>query len=329
LWLPARCWEAVVRLRHHAYQQGWIATHRLDTFTVSIGSLTAGGAGKTPLVLWLLEQLQARGARCAVLSRGYRRQSPEPMTILRASDEAPVEVTGDEIQILRRRFRVAVGIAADRVAAGKELVERFHPDVVLLDDAFQHRRLERNLDVVVVDVTDPFGRWELLPAGRLREPISGLARADAVVLNRVGAGERWDGLKEEVRRYNPQAPVFLARLEPVSLVQAATGGERTAMWLAGQEITAFCGIGNPGAFFNTLEDLGAKLRETLVFPDHHRYRRIPSGDLLVTTEKDWVNLEHLGPAPAELYWLKTRLVVEGGERLVDLILSPDREGALR
>jgi tetraacyldisaccharide 4'-kinase len=328
LWLPSRCWEAAARLRNYAYQQGWIPAHRLDSFTVSIGGLTAGGAGKTPLVLWLLEQLRARGVRCVVLSRGYRRRSPEPVTILRASDEAPVEVTGDEVQLLRRRFRVAVGIAADRVAAGNELVERFHPDVVLLDDGFQHRRLERDLDIVVLDVTDPFGRRELLPSGRLREPISGLGRADAVVLNRVRAGERWEGLEEEIRRHNPQAPVLRARIEAVSLVHGATGAERPAAWLGGQEVTAFCGIGNPGAFYDTLAELGARLRETLAFPDHHRYRRIPQGALLITTEKDWVNLERLGPPPAELYWVKTRLVVEGGERLIDLILSPDREGAL-
>ncbi len=333
LWLPARAWSAAAQLRDAAYRRGRLATRRLDTFVVSVGNLTAGGTGKSPLVLWLLEQLQGRGARCAVLSRGYRRRSSQSVTILRSTDEAPVEVTGDEIQILRRRFRTPVGIAADRAAAGRELVDRFQPEVVLLDDGFQHRRLERDLDIVLIDVTDPFGRGDLLPLGRLREPVSALGRADVVVLTRVLPGERWEGLEEAIRRHNVHAPIFLARYEPLALVHAGTGEEWPAGWLAGRRVAAFCGIGNPESFFEALAEAGAALVATRRFPDHHRYRSVPfrvSGDtIVVTTEKDLVNLEHLGPLPAELYWLKTRLVIERGEQLVDLILSPDREGAVR
>jgi len=325
-------WEVAARIRDYAYQQGWLTTERLDTFTVSVGNLTAGGTGKTPLVWWLLERLQERGARCAVLSRGYRRRKPERVTILRVTDEAPVEVTGDEIQLLRRRFRVAVGIAADRVAAGRELIERFHPEVLLLDDGFQHRRLERDLDIVLIDVTDPFGRRELLPLGRLREPVAALARADAMVLNRVAADERWEGLQEELRRHNALAPIFLARFEPEAVVRAANGEERPVEWLAGRRVAAFAGIGNPEAFFDTVSRTGAVLVERLTFPDHHRYRgagpvKPPDAELLITTEKDLVNLD--GYNPPDLYWLKMRLVVEQGERLLGLIPSPDREGALR
>jgi tetraacyldisaccharide 4'-kinase len=332
LWLPARVWEAAARIRNHAYQQGWLTTQRLDTFTVSVGNLTAGGTGKTPLVWWLLEHLQEHGTRCAVLSRGYRRQKPEPVTILRVTDEAPVEVTGDEIQLLRRRFRVSVGIAADRVAAGRELIARFHPEVLILDDGFQHRRLERDLDIVLIDVTDPFGRRELLPLGRLREPLAALARADAIVLNRVAAGERWEGLQQELRRHNLTAPIFLARFEPEAVVRASNGEERPVEWLAGRRVAAFAGIGNPDAFFDAVSQTGAILVQRLAFPDHHRYQgagpvKPADAELLITTEKDLVNLD--GYDPPDLYWFKTRLVVEQGERLLGPILRPDREGALR
>jgi tetraacyldisaccharide 4'-kinase len=330
LWPAARAWEAGARLRNAAYDQGWLATRRLDSFTVSVGNLTAGGTGKSPMVLWLLEHLQERGARCAVLSRGYRRRSPERVTILRATDEAPAEVTGDELAILRRRFRVPVGIASDRAAAGEELVDRFHPDVFILDDAFQHRRLERDLDIVLVDVTDPFGRGDLLPRGRLREPVSALQRAGAVILTRVEPEDRWEGLQHEIRRLHPQVPIFLARYEPVAVVHTASREELPVEWLAGRPVAAFCGIGNPQAFFDALRRAGAVLAEERRFPDHHRYREFPrSSEPMVTTEKDVVNLEACGPAPENLYWLKSRWVVDGGEKLLDLILSPDREGALR
>ena len=334
LWAPARAWEAAASARDWAYRQGWLETRRLPVFTVSVGNLTAGGTGKTPMVVWLAEQLQQRGVRCAVLSRGYRRKASEAVTILRSTDEAPVETTGDEIQVLRRHVRVPVGIAADRVAAGREIVERFQPEVLILDDGFQHRRLERDLDIVLLDVTDPFGRREMLPLGRLREPLAALGRADVIVLTRVEPGERWDGLRDDVRRYNPQAPVFAARFEAEAVVAAATGEERPVEWLAGRRVAAFCGIGNPGAFFDAVAGTGAVLTGTLAFPDHHRYREFPvQGEVIITTEKDLVNLASCGPLPAGLppglHWLKTRVVVESGERILDLILSPDREGALR
>jgi len=325
LWLPARIWETVARFRKPP------PPRRLNTLTVSIGNLTAGGAGKTPFVLWLLEQLQARGLSCAVLTRGYRRADSEPLTIVEPGAAVPPERTGDEAQILLRRFRVPLGIAANRHAAGLEIERRFHPDVILLDDGFQHRGLARDLDVVLIDVTDPFGGREFLPLGRLREPLEALSRAGVLVLTRVEPGERWDGLQQELRRWNPRAPILFARVEPLALVEAATGQERPLSLIGGRRIAAFCGIANPGAFFAMLEQIGAVLVEKLRYPDHHRYsardrRRLASStaEALVTTEKDLVNL---GAPLDRLYWLKTRLVVQGAEQLLDRIAA--REGAVR
>ncbi len=343
LWLPARAWESAVRLRNLACDHGWLTSRRLEAFTVSVGNLTAGGTGKTPMVLWLIGQLQARGLSCAVLTRGYRRKSAEKMTVIEPAlwggppgpqpapwpvwGSASAEQTGDEAQIILRRFPVPMGIAADRYAAGKRIELRFHPDVFVLDDGFQHRRLARDLDLVLVDVTAPFGGRELLPLGRLREPLASLARASVIVLTRTKPWETWEGLQSELRRYNSDAPIFFARTEPEALVEATTGEEKPLAWLIARPSLAFCGVANPDAFWESLERIGVPLLERISFPDHHRYSRsdaqrltdvaLRSGaDALVTTEKDLVNLPHLLSA---LYWLKTRLIVDRPEELLDLV----------
>ncbi|HYM11686.1 MAG TPA: tetraacyldisaccharide 4'-kinase [Bryobacterales bacterium] len=341
LWLPARLWESVARHRSPAYASGRRARRKLGAFTISVGNLTAGGTGKTPVVLWLLEQLAARGLACAVLTRGYRRASPEKRTILEPGAAANVAQTGDEAQILLRRFRLPLGIARDRGATGEEIERRFQPDVILLDDGFQHQQLARDLDIVLIDVTAPLGGRELLPLGRLREPLPALARADALLLTRAEPWEQWDGLVNELRRYNSRAPILFARIEPAALVEAATGVERPLTSLAGEPAVAFCGVANPDAFWHALESIGAPIAERIRYRDHHRYSardlrhleavaRRSGAAALVTTEKDLVNLP--GPLPS-LYWLKTRVVIPEAERLLGLLPSRSapraREGALR
>ncbi len=317
--LPARTWEAVARRRHPRPQ-------RLNTFTVSVGNLTAGGTGKTPVILWLVEQLQSRGLTCAVLTRGYRRASQD-VTVLAPGDSASVAATGDEAQLLLRRFRVPLGISADRYRTAIEIERRFHPDVFLLDDGFQHRQLWRDLDLVLIDSTAPFGGRELLPLGRLREPLSALGRAHAILITRAEPSDRQEGLQQEIRRHNPRAPIFFARLEPAAWVDASTGEERPLNFLRHRPACAFCGIGNPRSFFGALETLGLTLVARVTFPDHHRYTLSDlarlRAEILVTTEKDVVNLPSIPPS---LYWLKTRVCIEGAEALLALCTP---QGALR
>jgi tetraacyldisaccharide 4'-kinase len=320
--LPARVWKS-------AAGRAPLHPQRLNACTVSIGNLTTGGTGKTPVILWLLEQLQGRGVSCALLTRGYRRASPEAVTVLEPGAVALEEVTGDEAQLVLRRFRIPIGIAANRYAAGRAIEDRFHPDLFLLDDGFQHRRLARDLDIVLIDVTEPFGRRALLPVGRLREPPEALARAGAIVLTRCLPHERWEALQEEIRRYNPHAPIFFARFEPDALVDAATGAEQPLAHLAGRPVVGFCGVGNPAAFAESLVQAGFGLADLVRFRDHHRYsasdlERVANAaqrtgaSALVTTEKDLINLGRLSPR-LDLYWLRMRVAIDRAEALLDLI----------
>lgn len=325
LWLLSRLWLLGAWLQ----RRYWTARRkRLATPVVSVGGLTVGGVGKSPLVLWLAERLKAAGYRPAVLTRGYRRRSAERCTILEAGAEANVAVTGDEAQAF---LPVApVGIGADRYAAGRMVEERFHPDVFLLDDGCQHWRLARALDIVVLDALDPFGGGAPVPLGRLREPVAALGRADVILIARSPGDS---ALEAEIRRYNPAAPVFRARVVPQTWVDAASGECWGARALRFTRVAAFCGLGNPASFWQTLAELGCRPVFRAAFPDHHAYRltelrklaaraQQEGAEALVMTEKDLRNLPEGWPqavGPLRVCWLKIAIEVEGEAALLDMV----------
>ena len=181
-----------MRIRAALYARALLQARRLPGRVISVGNLTIGGTGKTPLVLWLAQRLQGSGVKVAVLSRGYGRTVASPRIF--ADGNVPVDEGGDEPALLARHLTgVPFGIAGDRFAVGLRLAEQHHPEVFLLDDGFQHLRVARDLDIVVVDSSDPFGGGAVLPAGRLREPVRALDRADLVVVTRLSrnfAGSR-------------------------------------------------------------------------------------------------------------------------------------------
>lgn len=353
---PALAWEAAARLRLAAYQRHWFARRRLNAFTVCVGNLTVGGAGKTPLVAWLVERLSRGGHAPAVLTRGYGRSSSQPL-ILRPGDRANPVDCGDEAAVLLRHFvrsglSAPIGIGAKRYETGLRLLSansasdaashrEAAPDVVVLDDGFQHLALERDVDLVLIDVTNPFGGGRMLPLGRLREPLSSLSRAGAILLTRTEPGRSYDELERRLRALNPRAPIFRSWTRPVSVVRFGEETESSLAMLAGRRIAAFCGLGNPESFWRVLRLGGWNVVKRFAFGDHHRYsaedlRRIAEGaaasnaDLLLTTEKDVVNLvrgfEGLAASPhgdhplvqtfRDLHWLKIETVVEQGDELL-------------
>jgi tetraacyldisaccharide 4'-kinase len=330
LWLLARLWQA-----GSAWKQARDRAHsvRLRTPVVSVGGLSMGGSGKTPFVLWLAERLRDTGCRPGILTRGYRRRVPEKWTVLDAGATEQVARTGDEAQILLRSGVAPLGIGADRFASGRALEERFHPDVIILDDGFQHGRLSRDLDVVLVDALDPFGGGDVFPLGRLREGPQALARADVFVITRAERGRSYAGIERELRKHNSRAPILRARVVPEAWVDYVSGERFPPRELPYSKVAAFCALANPASFWGTLAALGYHPVGQRNLGDHHRYRprevqrltaeaRAKGAEALLTTEKDLMNLsDEAGSlaAPTRLLWLKIGLEVEGAERLLDLV----------
>jgi tetraacyldisaccharide 4'-kinase len=299
-----------IRLRNWMYASGWRIVHHATVPVVSVGNLTVGGTGKTPCVEYIAGFYRGSDRRVAILSRGYGSAGGR-------NDEALVlEENLPDVPHLQ---------GADRVALARTAVEELESEVLVLDDGFQHRRLARDLDVVLIDVTEARGYGYLLPRGLMREPRSSLRRAGLVVLTRCDQAsvERVDAVRREVRRYAPAVPVVETKHGPVELVNSA----RTSAPLddlRARPVAAFCGIGNPEAFRRTLTDLGADIHAFRVYPDHHPYdradveslrtwlRALPPDGLAVTTQKDLVKLrvDRLGERP--LWSLRIRLQVLAG-----------------
>ena len=252
-------YTAVVRWRNWRYDRGAAATHRVGATVVSVGNLTLGGTGKTPLVQWIAEWFRSRGVRVAVVSRGY--------------GAAETGTENDEARQLRWLLPDVPHVEnPDRVAAAGEAVRAFNSQVIVLDDAFQHRRIARDLDIVLLDALEPFGFGHVFPRGTLREPIEGLRRADVVVLTRadlIEPNER-DEVWRTVRRRVPTAVCAEAIHAPRELI-SADGKKMPLETIRGQSVAAFCGIGSPAGFRHTLEACGCRVASFREFPDHHRY----------------------------------------------------------
>lgn len=327
-----------MRIRSVLYARGTLRARRLPAKVVSVGNLTVGGTGKTPLVLWLAQRFQAAGLKVAILSRGYGRSDRAPRIF--ADGNLSVAEAGDEPALLSRHLPgVIFGIAADRFTIGLRLAEWHRPDVFLLDDGFQHLRLARNLDIVVLDSTDPFGGGYVLPAGRLREPATALARAGLMVLTRLRNGAEL--AIETVRLYHPRAAVFTARTRLVGVFDATSHRPLPTEDLMSAPVLAFCGIGNEEAFWQDVRGWGFALAGppkwswragTRAFPDHHRYTSDDFRQLvrqadrvgaraLLTTEKDVVNFTVLPPSLPPCYYCRIELEFEDEEGFWQTVLS--------
>jgi len=292
-----------VQIRFAAYRRGWLKTHRLDRLVISVGNLSVGGTGKTPLVARIARRLIAGGWKPAILTRGYGRRGNDLIVLApgpSASRRVDPRRVGDEPACLARTLpEVPVIVGADRFRGGVLAEKTFSVDVHLLDDGFQHLALARDLDIVLIDVTQEFSDRALLPAGRLREPCAALQRADAIVLTRVDLGDAHK-VEEKVRRIHPRAPIFHSVNRLCGLVEVGSGKACEPGSLLGKKVWAFCGIGTPQGFFADLRKWKFSLAGGTAFPDHHVYdatelsrivrrARDAGAEVLITTEKDSVN----------------------------------------
>jgi len=319
--LVSAAYEQVVRLRNRGYDAGWCKVQRLERPVISVGNLTLGGTGKTPAVIALGTMLQGAGYSVSVLLRGYKgrhRGGPLPVSDGRRI-RSQSDLAGDEALVIARNLPGArVTVDRDRARAGRWIESRGAANLHLLDDGFQHRRLHRCLDLVLVDVTNPFGGGRMVPWGQLREPPEALRRADAVILTRTRPGQDYDRLTRELRRFKPELPCFRSTqtVEPVARRTAL--GETVEAPLAGCRALAFAGLANPHQFFDGLSQQGVELVQTLPFSDHHRYsigeltaigercRELQVGTA-ITTEKDAENLPPASLHPPDLRVLIARV----------------------
>jgi tetraacyldisaccharide 4'-kinase len=296
-----------MRARAALYARGLLRQQILPCRVISVGNLTVGGTGKTPVVIALAAALRDRGRMVGVISRGYKRRSGT--SILEISDGRTLrghpEDSGDEPFLIAQRCSgVPVAVGADRPRVGRYLVDRFGLDSLVVDDGFQHLALRRDMDILVLDAGAPFGNGYLLPRGRLREPLSAMDRASAVLVTRASQAQWLDGLKATVRAVAPAVPIWITDFTPSAVVQVGGSAAVVPSALKGERVLAVSGIGNPESFRRLLTAAGAIVVDHCVFPDHHAYsvddlQRVRSAaeqagvDRIVTTEKDAVKLAQI------------------------------------
>lgn len=310
----------VVRLRIAAYAAGLFRTEQLPCRVISVGNITLGGTGKTPTVISIAGLLAKSGKRPLVVSRGYGRTDESRVTVVSDGASCIVDPAsgGDEPALIAERLpQVPVVAGSDRYRAGTFALERFQPDVVVLDDGYQHIRLGRDLNIVLVDGADPFGNGRLFPAGILREPLDALHRADLVMITREDQASDLAALKETIGKHTT-AGIFTARYAPRDCVNLASGETMPLESLKGAALFTFAGIARPESLAMLLRSLGAEVKGLRSFPDHHPYSRKDLEDMiaeasdsgakmLMTTEKDGVRLKNI--APANLWALRIDLQV--------------------
>jgi tetraacyldisaccharide 4'-kinase len=300
----------IATIRNALYDRGVLRSHDLGAKTISIGNITAGGTGKTPLVAHVGEILADAGEKVCVLTRGYGRESSGRILV---SDSESVLVDartgGDEpVELALTLIGKSIVVAeADRVSAATWAKEKFGITAFVLDDGFQHRRAKRDLDIVCIDATNPFGRGGMLPGGTLREPLNNLARADAFVLTRCELVDDVREVTSKIEALNPKAKIFRSKSVVSRTSELARFLERGSSGMPLDQnapVLAFCALGNPEAFFGSIRQAGHGIKSTEAFRDHHYYTRTDiemlerrarelNIEVLATTAKDAVKLTGL------------------------------------
>ena len=328
-------YAAGTRLRRMAYCRGWLEAFSAGVPVISVGNISAGGTGKTPMVQLLAGWLLEEGLKPAVLSRGYGGAEKREVLVVEAGGGPDPALAGDEPCLLARNLPgVPVLVSPDRVASARHAVKELRAGLLLLDDGFQHLRLRRDLDILLIDASEPLWKNRVIPAGTLREPLSAMGRADAVVCTRAPVEGLPAPLDRLIRRHCPHRPRFVARHAPAGLT--AVGSKPLPRPDADPGYLLVSGIGNPRSFRHTAEACGLRVVGEQRFADHHRYRpddldesgRLLArlgGDAILFTEKDAVRL---GSLAERLEWpagfLAIRMVVDNEDRLKRLAL--DRVG---
>lgn len=301
---------------------------------ISVGNISVGGTGKTPVVKFLATYFHNLGFSVAVLSRGYGRRSKGSVIVSNGEQIlACLADSGDEPLLLARQLNnIPLLVEVDRYKGALLIQKHFKSDIILLDDGFQHRRLHRDLDIVLIDASVGFGNGLLLPAGSLREPVSSLKRSDLVWLTRVKHTTNLDPLINEIRKYC-SCPILKSNHQATEIIQAGTDNRLALSNLNQKNVFLFSGIANPTSFERTVTNLGAKIVGHLTFSDHYLYNKkdinkicynakIANADLILTTEKDFVRIVDRIENLPKIYYLTIEIRIDNDIEVLKEKLSP-------
>jgi tetraacyldisaccharide 4'-kinase len=305
----------IVGIRKTLYQRGFFKSKSLPCTVMSVGNMTLGGTGKTPLVIALARELLKRGLKVGILSRGYKGMSEGQGGIVSDGKQicqTPAE-SGDEPFMMARMLPgVPILVGKKRYEMGISAHERFATNVLILDDGFQHLGIKRDVDICLVDARRGFGNGRLFPRGPLREPLRSLRRASLLVLTKAEPSQPLDKIEGLVRVHAPSVPLYHSRYKPASLFEAASNKVLPPQSVCGKRVFAFAGIADPVYFVYLLQELGAEIVGEIHFPDHYNYElkdvmllreHSKTVDFCVTTEKDFVKLQRLPVDDIPLYIL--------------------------
>jgi len=335
LWLPAKLYEIAVRLRVVAYETAYLKPRRLNATVISVGNITLGGTGKTPMVALIANYLKSEDHNVAILTRGYGRET-SGMKVLN-SEAAPGNFTfrdaGDEPLMLARMLpQVPIVVNKNRFEGGTFAEQKLRSDILVLDDGYQHLAVARDLNILLIDATDPFGDFEMPPFGRLREPLYGLKRADAVIVTRADRPFDQAQTAGIIRYYcGEKIPVMYFYSAIEHLLHMATRESYDVGSFTGWNVALACGIANPHAFADDILQVGINIVAENFFPDHHAFTQSDlneitraagdaGADAIVITEKDAVRLEGLRPGKIPIYAARQQLRGDDEIRLKSLLL---------
>ncbi|MDP6503807.1 MAG: tetraacyldisaccharide 4'-kinase, partial [Planctomycetota bacterium] len=300
LWIASGAYRLGAGFRNALYDLSLKRAGSVDAKVISVGNLTVGGTGKTPMVEWLGRWVLQRGYRVVVLSRGYGQKKADTVGTV------PGAMNDEGLLLQANLDNIHLVLSPDRLRAAETALEHIDPkpECFIMDDGFQHRRLARNLDILLIDALNPFGYDHVLPRGLLREPKKNLRRADVIVITRSDQIEKGDlgELKNQIRILVPEAPLLTAAHRLKGILQCSDLSPIGSGWLKGKRIYAFCGLGNPEGFRRELDNLGGEVITCEEFPDHHWYSdeefqgivdraEEANADLLLTTQKDAVKFD--------------------------------------
>ena len=318
LWVLAALYGAGLKIREGLYRKGLMRTEKPAIPVISVGNISLGGTGKTTVVAMLSEELRRRGHKPAIIMRGYKKEKEGTFAVDPARDTA--REAGDEATMLARRTKLPVVVGKRRGEGIRKAVEEFDADIVVFDDGYQVRDVEKKVEVLVLNGRQGAASLRLFPLGALREPLDAAKRADIVLMNKGDPGD-------PLRRLVQDIPAFRVRYRPLHLFNLKRGATTDFRYVKGRRVLAFSGLGDNASFFSLLREIGADVVRCVEFPDHHRYdesdlRRMESYadvELLVTTEKDAVKMDGMEVSDS-LFYLSVEAQIEDGERFVDLAL---------